>query len=128
MSLLLGLFYHVSSITSFQSRLFYHVSFLSSLYFWWVFFLLYFRHQLRLGFLVKESIVKILWNIKSLFLKSIDKKAKIFTFIFHPVLLHFFDFFPNELIPLSYIFLSQQKLSNFLHYWQSYRRLKKQST
>ena len=43
-------------------------------------------------------------DIKSLFQKSVDKKLKIFTSIFHPVLLHFFDSFYNDLIPLSYIF------------------------
>ena len=43
-------------------------------------------------------------DIKSLFQKSVDKKLKIFTSIFHPVLLHFSDSFYNDLIPLSYIF------------------------
>ena len=32
-------------------------------------------------------------DIKSLFQKSVDKKLQIFTFIFYPVLLHFFIFF-----------------------------------
>ena len=32
-------------------------------------------------------------DIKSLFRKSVDKKLQIFISIFHPVLLHFFDFF-----------------------------------
>ena len=32
---------------------------------------------------------------------SRDKKLQIFTSIFHPVLLHFFEFLYNDLIPLS---------------------------
>ena len=48
-------------------------------------------------------------DIKSLFRKSVDKKLKISTSIFPPVLLHFFDAFYDNLIPLSNIFRSQKK-------------------
>ena len=47
-------------------------------------------------------------DIKSLFQKSVDKKFQIFNAIFCPVLLHFFNFFYNNLIPLSNIFRSQK--------------------
>ena len=55
-------------------------------------------------------------DIKSLFRKSVDKKLHIFNSISHPVLLHFFDFFYDDFIPLSNIFRSQKKLLNFLYY------------
>ena len=44
------------------------------------------------------------YDIKPLFQKSVNKKLQIFNSIFHPVLLHFFGFFYNDLIPLSNIF------------------------
>ena len=49
-------------------------------------------------------------DIKLLFRKSVDKKLQFFTSIFHPVLLHFVEFYYNDLIPLSYIFQSQKNI------------------
>ena len=71
-----------------------------------------------------STYAKLSCDIKSLFRKSADKKLKISTSIFPPVLLHFFDSFYNNLIPLSNIFRSQKKLLKFAHYWQSYGHLK----
>ena len=58
-------------------------------------------------------------DIKSLFRKSLDKKLHIFTSIFHPVFLHYFYLFYDDLIPLSNICRPQKKILNFLqfHHW-----------
>ena len=55
-------------------------------------------------------------DIKSLFRKCVDKKLQIFNSIFHPVLLHFFEFFYDDFIPLNNIYRSQKNLLNSLHY------------
>ena len=56
---------------------------------------------------------------------SCDIKLQISTFIFHFVLLHFFDFFYNDLIPFIFISRSQKKnILNFAYYCKSYGHLK----
>ena len=53
-------------------------------------------------------------DIKSLFRwKSVDKKLQIFTFIFHPVVLHFFDFFIIILLHSAISFDHKKKIIKF---------------
>ena len=47
-------------------------------------------------------------NMKSLFQKSIDKDLQIFTFIFHPVLYNFFDFFITLLSTQQYLSITKK--------------------
>ena len=67
-------------------------------------------------------------DIKSLFRKSVDKRLKNFTSIFHPVLLQFYDSFYNDLFHSAISFDRKKKKIKFPSLLIKLLSLKKKST